>query len=64
MAIVMSKLYAALRAADVPDKEAAEEADAFETRLSSLFADIRLLQWRGGFNIALSIAILMKLFTQ
>jgi hypothetical protein len=67
MAIMMGKLYAALRAANVPDKEAVEAAEdvaGFETRLSSLSADVRLLQWMGGFNIALSVAILLKLFTQ
>ena len=65
MAIMMGKLYAALRAANVPDKEAgqaSEKVAACETRLSRLAADVRLLQWMGGFNIALSVAILLKLF--
>jgi hypothetical protein len=67
MAIMMGKLYAALRAANVPDREATEapeEVAAFETRISNISADVRLLQWMGGFNIALSVAILLKLFTQ
>jgi hypothetical protein len=67
MAIMMGKHYAALRAANVPDREAteaAEEVAAFETRISNLSADVRLLQGMGGFNIALSVAILLKLFTQ
>ena len=63
MAIMMGKLYAALRAANVPDREATEapeEVAALETRISNISADVRLLQWMGGFNIALSVAILLR----
>jgi hypothetical protein len=65
MAIMMGKLYAALRAANVPDKEAidaAEEVATFETRISEINANLRLLNWMVGFNLAISVAIATKLF--
>jgi hypothetical protein len=65
MAIMMGKLYAALRAVDVPEnvaREAAEEAASYETRLGRIEGDIGLLKWMVGFNLALSLAIVGKLF--
>jgi hypothetical protein len=65
MAMMMGKLYAALREANVPEdkaREAAEEVASFETRISDLTADMRLLKWMVGFNLALTIAIVGKLF--
>jgi hypothetical protein len=32
-----------------------------EAHLASLDGDVRLLRWMGGFNLALSVAILLKL---
>jgi hypothetical protein len=65
MAMMMGKLYAALREANVAEdkaREAAEEVASFETRISDLTADMRLLKWMVGFNLALTIAIVGKLF--
>jgi hypothetical protein len=65
MALMMGKLYAALREANVAEdkaREAAEEVASFETRISDLTADMRLLKWMAGFNLALTIAIVGKLF--
>jgi len=65
MATMMGKLYVALREADVPEdkaREAAEEVASFETRISDLTADMRLLKRMAGFNFALTIAIVAKLF--
>ena len=65
MAIMMGKLYTALRAADVPEDkavDAAEEVAGFETRLSSLDSRMRLMQWMLTFNLAMTAAILLKLF--
>ena len=62
---MMGKLYAALRAANVPDKEAidaSEEVATFETRISEINANLRLLNWMVGFNLAISVAVATKLF--
>jgi hypothetical protein len=61
MAIMMGKLYAALRKADVPDEDAiaaAEEVAAFENRRSKIEGDLNLLKWMVGFSLAMHIATL------
>jgi hypothetical protein len=65
MALMMGRLYAALRAADVPDDKAtaaAEEVAGFENRLATIESTLRLLIWISSFNTAMAIAILAKLF--
>jgi hypothetical protein len=76
MPIMMSKLYHALRAAGADDllaQEAAEEAANYEMRFNALESKVdrlaermegqfRLLYWMIGFNLALTVTILWKLF--
>jgi hypothetical protein len=65
MAIMMGKLYAALRAGEIPEDKAiaaAEEVVGFENRLADLTADMRLVKWMLGFDLALTVAIAVKLF--
>lgn len=65
MAIMMGKLYAALRAGDIPEDRAIaapEEVAGFENRLADLSADMRLVKWMLGFDLALTVAIAVKLF--
>jgi hypothetical protein len=65
MALMMGRLYAALRAADVPDDKAtaaAEEVAGFENRLATIESTLRLHTWILTFNTAMAIAILAKLF--
>lgn len=60
---MLGALYDALRSANVPDelaRHAAEEAAHQESRLNSLAADVRLLTWMVGTNIALTAAILVR----
>ncbi len=60
MTIMMGKLYAALRVANVPEdkaREAVEEVAAFEASLNDLRADMRLIKWNGALNTALIIAV-------
>ena len=64
MALMLGKLYAALRLAQIPDdtaREAAEEVAGYENRLASVESTLKLLTWMIGFNLALSIGILIKL---
>lgn len=65
MALMMSKLYAALRLAGVPDDSAipaSEEVAGFENRLARVESALNQLKWMIGFNLALSSAIIIKLF--
>lgn len=65
MPVMMEKLYDALRAGNVPDdkaRAAAVEAANFENRLSKVESDLLVLKWMIGFNLAISVAILFKLF--
>jgi len=65
MAVMMGNLYSALKQAGADDenaKKAAEEVAGFENRISSLAADVALLKWMVGFNLALTLAIVGKLF--
>ncbi len=65
MPIRMEKLYDALRAANVPDdkaRAAAVEAASFDNRLSKVEADLNLLKWMVGFNLAMTAALIGKAF--
>ncbi len=65
MAIMMAKLYDALRAGNVPDdkaRAAAEEAAGYENRAAKIATDLTLLKWIAGTNLAMTIAILFKTF--
>lgn len=65
MALMMSSLYDALRAAGAGDesaRKAAEEVAAYDSRFAKAESDLNLLKWMVGFNIALSVAVLLKLF--
>lgn len=53
------------RAGNTPEdkpREAAEEVAAYENWLGSLESDLRLLKWVVGFNIALTAAVVIRLF--
>lgn len=65
MAIMMGRLYAALRAGDVPEpaaREAAEEVAGFENRLSDVTATQRLHTWILTFNTAMLVALVARVF--
>lgn len=65
MALMMSSLYDALRAANVDDeraRKAADEVANYDNQISDLRSDVKLLKWMLWFNLALSVAILFKLF--
>jgi hypothetical protein len=64
MALMLGALRDALVTAGAPaDKaeKAAEEVAGYENRLAKLEADLTLLKWMVGANIALSLIILGKL---
>jgi hypothetical protein len=66
MALMLGKLYDALRAAGVPEdkaREAAEEVATFEKDLSEIKADVRVLKWITGTTLAGVIALVVRNFT-
>ena len=63
MALMLGSLYEALTAANAPvDKaqKAAEEVAGHDNRLAKVEADLTLLKWMVGFNIAATLAILLR----
>jgi hypothetical protein len=65
MTVMMAELYAALRAGDVPDeiaRAAAEEAAGHENRAGKIETDLTVLKWMVGTNMAMTSAILFKMF--
>ena len=65
MAFMMGNLYDALRSAGADDdkaRKAAEEVAGFENRIGGLASDVALLKWMVGFNLALTVAVVGKLF--
>jgi hypothetical protein len=67
MAIMMGKLYTALLTAHVPENEArdaAEEIAAFDCLkldISNLRGTVNTLTWMVGFNLLLTVSVLVKL---
>ena len=65
MAVMMGNLYSALKQAGADEesaKKAAEEVAGFENRISTLASDITVLKWMVGFNLAMTVAIVGRLF--
>jgi hypothetical protein len=65
MPLMLGKLHDALRAAGADAdsaREAAEEVAEYENRLARVESDLTLLKWMAGFNLAISMAILLRLF--
>jgi hypothetical protein len=65
MALMMASLYEALRNAGSSDEQArkaAEEVATYENRFAKIEADLSLLKWMVGFNLAMTTAVLFKLF--
>jgi hypothetical protein len=65
MAVMMAKLYTALRAADVPEDKAmaaAEEVAGFDNAIAELKSTTRLIMWIVTFDTAMLIAIVSRQF--
>ena len=66
MAMMLSKTYDALRSAGAPENKARaaeEEIAGFENRLTGIGADLRLVKWIAGFNLAFTLSLLWRVFT-
>jgi hypothetical protein len=65
MALMVGSLYDAVKDAGANDdkaRKAAEEVAAYEGRIARNDADLTLLKWMVGTNIALTVAILWRVF--
>jgi DNA integrity scanning protein DisA with diadenylate cyclase activity len=59
------EVYDALKDAGATEekaKKAAESLANYESRFNKVESELTLLKWMVGFNIGLSVAILLKLF--
>ncbi len=64
MAAMMGKLHEALTkvGADASSAREAAEVASYGNRISKVEADLTLLKWMLGFNIAMTLAILWRVF--
>ncbi|HEX9903801.1 MAG TPA: integrase [Propylenella sp.] len=63
---MMGKLHEALVTAGAEKeaaREAAEEVANYDSRIGRVEADLVLLKWMVGFNVAMTLAILWRVFT-
>lgn len=67
MATMVSEVYDALLEAGASQEKARKAAEAvanYETRFNKLEQDNMLLKWMVGFNLAISVALLLKAFVR
>lgn len=63
MANMVAELYDALRDAGATDERARAAATAsYDARPGQIEADLSLLKWMVGMNMAMTLAILIRLF--
>jgi len=64
--MLIEEIYDALIEAGASEGKARAAARAmtnYETRISKIESDINLLKWMAGFNLALTVAILFRVFS-
>ena len=65
MPTMLSEVYDALReagASEEKSRRAAEAIAAYENRFARIEPDLTLLKWMVGFNIALTVTIVARIF--
>lgn len=65
MSTMIFEVYDALKDAGATEekaKKAAESLANYESRFNKVESELNLLKWMVGFNVGLSVAILLKLF--
>jgi hypothetical protein len=65
MTTMISEVYDAFLAAGTPEdkaRAAAAAVAAYDQRFTKIEGDLSLLRWMVGFNLALTVAVLFKLF--
>ena len=65
MTTMIREVYEALKEAGASEEKAAKAAEAiasYESRFNKVETDLALIKWMVGFNLAISVAILFKVF--
>ena len=65
--MIIEEIYDALIEAGASEDKARAAARAmtnYETRISKIESDMNLLKWTVGFNLALTVAILFRVFSR
>ncbi len=65
MSTMIFEVYDALKVAGATEEKAKKTAESlanYESRFNKVESELNLLKWMVGFNIGLSVAILLKLF--
>jgi len=65
--MIIEEIHDALIEAGTSEEKARAAARAmtnYETRISKIESDMNLLKWMVGFNLALTVAILFRVFSQ
>jgi hypothetical protein len=63
---MISEVYDALLAAGAPEDKARKAAEVlanYDTRFTKIETDLAVLKWMVGFHLAISVAILFKVFS-
>ena len=66
MALMLSRLYAALKLANIPDdvaQSAAEEVAGYENAIAELKSDMKVIKWTQATLIVLVLLVLGKVIT-
>lgn len=66
MSTMISEVYDALKEAGASEEKARKAAEAvatYENRFARIESDLALLKWMIGFNLAITVAILWKIFS-
>jgi len=62
--MLIEEIYDALIEAGASEAKArARSMTNYETRISKIESDINLLKWMAGFNLAMTVAILFRVFS-
>lgn len=67
MSTMISEVYDALKEAGASEEKARKAAEAiasYENRFTRLESDLALLKWMVGFNLAMTVAVLWKVFSR
>lgn len=66
MSTMISKVYDALKEAGASEEKSRKAAEAianYENRFSRIESDLAVLKWMVGFNLAMTTAVLWKVFS-
>lgn len=64
--MIIEEIYDAFIEAGASEEKALKAARAmanYETRISKIESDLNLLKWMVGFNLAMTVAILFRVFS-